>query len=206
MLNPTEYKYKNQILLTDMNTNELRRAVGTFSTREDAEYALRELNDAGFNMDRVSVVVKNPSKKGDIGGAEVKSTSEQIKGGTAAGATTGAATGGVLGLIGGLSVIALPGVGAVAELGIVLANTLLGSGIGAAGGGLVGALIGWGIPEDRAKYYDELLSQGQYVVLMEGTQSEINGAEAILKNRRIQNWGVYGTLGNIYPGTGTGIV
>ena len=115
-------------------------------------------------------------------------------------------------MIGGLGVIALPGVGAVAELGIVLANTLLGSGIGAAGGGLVGALIGWGVPEDRAKFYDEMLAQGKYVVLMEGTQAEISGAEAILKNRRIQDWGVYGTMGTTaYPGTtytgpGTGIV
>lgn len=88
-----------------------------------------------------------------------------------------------------------------------MANTLLGGGIGAAGGGLVGALIGWGIPEDRAKYYDELVSQGRYIVLMEGTQAEINGAEAILKNRRIQDWGVYGTgIPATYPNTGMGIV
>ena len=145
-------------------------------------------------MDRVSVVANNPEREDSIGGKEV-TTSEQVKGGTAAGATTGAATGGLLGLIGGLGVIALPGVGAVAELGIVLANTLLGGGIGAAGGGLVGALIGWGVPEDRAKFYDEMLAQGKYVVLMEGTQAEISGAEAILKNRRIQDWGVYGTMG-----------
>lgn len=196
---------------TNTSTNELRHAVGTFSTREDAEYALRELRDAGFNMDKVSVVANNPEREDSIGGTEV-TTSEQVKGGTAAGATTGAATGGLLGLIGGLGVIALPGVGAVAELGVVLANTLLGGGIGAAGGGLVGALIGWGVPEDRAKFYDEMLAQGKYVVLMEGTQAEISGAEAILKNRRIQDWGVYGTMGTTaYPGTtytgpGTGIV
>lgn len=191
-----------------MTINELRHAVGTFATREDAEYALRELQDAGFNMDKVSVIAKNPKQQGNIGGAEVKSASEQAEGGAAAGATAGAATGGLMGLIGGLGVIALPGVGAVAELGVVLANTLLGSGIGAAGGGLVGALIGWGIPEDRARYYDEMLSQGKYVVLMEGTQAELNGAEAILKNRRIQDWGVYGTMGasTTYPSTGMGIV
>lgn len=192
---------------TNTSTNELTHAVGTFSTREDAEYALRELRDAGFKMDRVSVVANNPEREDSIGGKEV-STSEQVKGGTAAGATTGAATGGLLGLIGGLGVIALPGVGIAAELGIVLANTLLGSGIGAAGGGLVGALIGWGVPEDRAQYYNEMLAQGKYVVLIEGTQAEISGAEAILKNRRIQDWGVYGTMGTTtYPGTthtGTG--
>lgn len=189
-----------------MSTNDLRHAIGTFTTREDAEYALRELRDAGFNMDRVSVIAQNPESTENLGGAEVKSSGEQAKGGAAVGATTGAATGGLFGLIGGLGALAIPGVGAAAELGIVLANALLGGGIGAAGGGLVGALIGWGIPEDRAKYYDQLLSEGRYIVLMEGTQAEISGAEAILKNRRIQDWGIYGTMGNTYPPTSMGII
>ena len=91
-----------------MATNELRHAVGTFATREDAEYALRELRDAGFNMDKVSVIAKNPEKDDNISGAEVKSSSEQAKGGAAAGATAGAATGGLMGLIGGLGVISNP--------------------------------------------------------------------------------------------------
>ena len=188
-----------------MNTNDLKRAVGTFMTRQDAEYALQELQEAGFDMNRVSVIVNNPQSKDKIGGAEVKPASEQAKGGAGAGAKAGAATGGLFGLIGGLSVIALPGVGAVAELGIVLANTLLGSGIGAAGGGLVGALIGWGIPEDRARYYDEMLSRGRYIVLMEGSQAEISGAEAILQNRRIEDWAIY-SAGRpaTYPNTGIG--
>ena len=188
-----------------INSNELRRAVGTFATREDAEFALQELQNAGFNMDRVSVIAKNPESNANMSGAEVKSPEEQAKGGAGAGATAGAATGGLMGLIGGLGVIALPGVGAVAELGIVLANTLLGSGIGAAGGGLVGALIGWGIPEDRARYYNDMLSEGKYIVLMEGTQAEISGAEAILKNRRIQDWAIYNTMGTVYPHS-TGII
>ena len=56
---------------TNISTNELRHAVGTFSTREDAEYALRELRDARFNMDKVSVVANNPKREDSIGGKEV---------------------------------------------------------------------------------------------------------------------------------------
>jgi len=33
-----------------------KRAVGVFSNRRDAEYTLNELRNAGFNMDKVSVV------------------------------------------------------------------------------------------------------------------------------------------------------
>lgn len=183
-----------------MAIGELRHAVGVFPTRQDAQLALSELRDAGFNMDKVSVINRDAGRQDQIGGADVvKTPEEQAAGGAGAGATAGAATGGVLGLIGGLGVLAIPGIGPVAEVGIVLANTLLGSGIGAAGGGLVGALIGWGIPEERAQYYDERISAGEYVVLVEGTEAEIRSAEAVLNGRGIRDWGVYGA-----PGTAAG--
>jgi hypothetical protein len=63
--------------------------------------------------------------------------------------------------------------------------------LGAAGGSLVGALIGWGIPEEEAKYYQELLSKGSYLVLVEGTEAEISGAKAILLNYKLNDWNVY---------------
>ncbi len=127
---------------------------------------------------------------------EVKSSSERAKDGAETGAVMGATTGGMLGLIGSLSVLAIPGIGIATEVAVLLGNALLGSGIGAAGGSLVGALIGWGIPEEEAIYYDELLSQGNYVVLVEGTEAEINGAEAILLNRQIRNWNIYNAPGH----------
>ena len=121
----------------------------------------------------------------------VKYSSTRAKDGAETGAIMGATTGGMLGLIGSLSVLAIPGGGLATEVAILLGNALLGSGFGAAGGSLVGALIGWGIPEEQAKYYDELLSQGDYVVLVEGTEAEIKWAEAILLNRKICNWNTY---------------
>lgn len=168
-----------------------KRAVGTFPTREDAELALLELRDAGFNMDRVSAIAKNPDDNENLASVEVKSSSQRAKDGAETGAVMGATTGGVLGLIGSLSILAIPGIGAATEVAVLLGNALLGSGIGAAGGSLVGALIGWGIPEAEAQYYSELLSQGSYVILVEGTEAEINGAEAILVNRQIRDWNTY---------------
>ena len=168
-----------------------KRAVGTFATRQDAEAALIELRDAGFNMDRISAIAQNPDKKEKLADVEVKATSQRVKGSAETGAFMGATTGGILGLIGSLGILAIPGVGVATEVAVLLGNALLGSGIGAAGGSLVGALIGWGIPEEQAVYYDQLLSQGIYLVLVEGTEAEINGAEAILLNRQISNWYIY---------------
>ena len=178
-----------------MTNNKLKRAVGTFPTRKDAEVALIDLRDAGFNMDRISAIAQNPSDE-DIADIEVKSGAERAKESAETGAVMGATTGGILGLIGSLSVLAIPGIGIATEAAVLLGNTLLGSGIGAAGGSLAGALIGWGIPKEQAEYYQELLSQGSYVVLVEGTEAEINGAKAILINSQIGNWNVYNAPGH----------
>jgi uncharacterized membrane protein len=175
-----------------MTVGKTQHAVGIFSNRQDAEHALNELRDAGFNMDRVSVIVENANHNDQIGGADVSdSKAEQIEGGTKAGATAGATTGGIIGLVGSLGVLAIPGVGPVAEVGLLLANTLLGSAIGAATGALAGALIGWGVPEDRAKHYEQRVSAGDYLVVVQGTAEEILSAEAILDNRGVRDWGIY---------------
>ena len=178
-----------------MTNNNLKRAVGTFPTRKDAELALTELRDAGFNMDQISAIAEEPQSD-NMADAQVHSSEERAKEGAETGAVMGAATGGIFGLIGSLSVLAIPGIGVATEAAVLLGNALLGSGIGAAGGSLVGALIGWGIPEKEAEYYNELLSQGNYVVLVEGTEAEISGAEAILLNRQIRNWNIYNAPGS----------
>ncbi|MBD2001237.1 hypothetical protein H6G00_32370 [Leptolyngbya sp. FACHB-541] len=180
-----------------MTIGQYGRAIGVFSSRQDAEMALQELRDAGFNMDRVSIIARNAKGKDQISDADMNPKEEQVKGGAGAGAVAGSATGGLLGLIGGLGVLAIPGVGPAAEVGIVLANTLLGSGIGAAGGGLAGALIGWGVPEERAQYYGDRLEQGDYVLVLEGSSDDVRTAEAILNNRGIRDWDFYGIPGAV---------
>lgn len=188
-----------------MTIGQYGRAIGVFSNRQDAEMALQELRDAGFNMDRVSIIARDAKGKDQVSDADMNPKEEQVKGGAGAGAVAGSATGGLLGLIGGLGVLAIPGVGPAAEVGIVLANTLLGSGIGAAGGGLVGALIGWGVPEDRAQYYGDRLNQGDYVLILEGSSDDVRSAEAILNNRGIRDWDFYGIPGAVgNPAAGVG--
>jgi hypothetical protein len=114
--------------------------------------------------------------------------------GAATGAVTGGALGGLTGLLVGLGALAIPGIGPIMLAGATattLATTLAGGAIGAAAGGLVGALIGLGIPEEEARFYNERLSQGDYLVIIDGTDDEIGRAGAILSNRGIQNWGIY---------------
>ncbi|NJL44876.1 MAG: hypothetical protein HC922_02235 [Leptolyngbyaceae cyanobacterium SM2_3_12] len=177
----------------------MQRAVGLFSSRQAAEAALSRLNDSGFDMNHISIVAKSGEGLQDISGnnngpVETESNSDQAQDGAGAGATAGAVTGGAIGLIGSLGVLAIPGVGIAAELGFLLANTLLGSGIGAVSGGLIGALVGWGVPEDQAKYYnDRVYNDDNYLVLVEGTQQEISAAKSILEQNGISDWSIYGS-------------
>lgn len=172
-----------------MSTHEIKHAIGTFPNRQSAEMALNRLREANFDLDKISIVAKHDDKH--IENIKDNRENHQVQKGAKVGATAGGVTGGIIGLVSGLGVLAIPGVGPVAELGVVLANTLLGGGIGAAGGGLVGALIGWGIPEEKAKFYDDRLSQGDYVVMMEGTGEEVHSAEVILNRHGIRNWSIY---------------
>ncbi|WP_036484715.1 hypothetical protein [Myxosarcina sp. GI1] len=181
-----------------MTAKEIKRAVGTFPTRTEAREALLELQNAGFNMDNVSAIAQISENDPVSENVEIESVKDRTKGGAGVGATMGAATGGILGLVGSLSVLAIPGVGPAVEVGVLLGNALLGSGVGAAGGSIIGALIGWGIPEAEAEQYQDLLIRGSYIVLVEGTEAEVNGAEAILKNRRIRNWAVYSST-EVFP-------
>lgn len=177
-----------------MVLSENKRAVGAFSKYGDAEAALRELSNSGFPMSKVSIVARDAEKRDDLAGIGGDRQGDDVAGGATTGAVAGAATGGLIGLIGSLSALTIPGVGPVlagGALAALLADTLVGGAIGAAAGGLAGALIGLGIPEDRARGYNDRVSRGEYLVLVEGSEDEIRRAEAILSKAGIQDWGIF---------------
>lgn len=171
-----------------------RRAVGVFSTYAEAERALSELRDSGFPMDRVSVITKDREGKENLANEHLTKQGNKADEGAAAGAATGGALGTIAGLLVGLGAIAVPGVGPVLLAGATattLATTLSGAAIGAAAGGLIGALIGLGVPEERARVYNDRVSQGHYLVMVEGSDEEIRMAESALHRQGIQEWGIY---------------
>lgn len=177
-----------------MALGQQKRAVGAFVNYRDAELALRELQSAGFSMNKVSLIGPNTNQDDVANLGAKKGKDDQVGGGASAGAAAGAVTGGLIGLIGSLSALTIPGIGPIVAGGTIatiLADTLVGGAIGAAAGGLAGALVGLGVPEDRAKGYNERISRGEYLVFVEGTTEEINRAEKILSLRGIQDWGVY---------------
>jgi hypothetical protein len=176
-----------------------RRAVGLFSSRREAESALNTLKSSGFPMDKVSVIARDGDRQDDIAGVE---TSDRVGNkadeGAVAGSVAGGAVGGLTGLLVGLGTLAIPGIGPVMLAGAgatALATTISGGAIGAAAGGLLGALVGLGIPEERARVYNERVSQGDYLVMVDGSEAEVQRAESILSQQGIQEWGIYSPSG-----------
>ncbi|MBD2344108.1 general stress protein [Anabaena subtropica] len=175
-------------------TQKTRRAIGVFPHRRDAEAALTELRDAGFSMNQVSLIAKDSSGNSTTGAGANLGKGNKADEGAKTGAATGGALGGLGGLLVGLGALAIPGVGPVIAGGAAataIATTLAGGAIGAAAGGIVGGLVGLGIPEERARVYSDRFQRGEYLIIVDGREAEIQHAEAILKRRGIQEYSVF---------------
>jgi len=139
-----------------------KTTVGVFETRAAAEKAVSELRAAGYRDDQIGLVAKNAEGKAvRTDGAGDTNAGE----GLAIGAAAGAATGGLVGL--GVLAGVIPVIGPVLAVG-TLGTILLNAAGGAAIAGLTGALIGWGIPEEDAKYYESEVQAGRYLVTVTG--------------------------------------
>lgn len=185
-------------------------ATGTFPTYQKTEVALSELKGSGFSMDKVSVVGRDANGRNDSTGVHTTNRLEdasnnqhtddnQSEETAAKGAVAGSTLGGLTGLLVGLGVLAIPGIGPVMLAGAAataIATTISGGMIGAAAGTLMGGLVGLGIPEDRAKSYSDKVSDGDYLVMIQGSQADIAQAESILSNHGIEGWYVYDSPSN----------
>ncbi|MBD2006132.1 MULTISPECIES: DUF1269 domain-containing protein [Cyanophyceae] len=165
-----------------------KRAFGVFLDIQNAEGAIEEMKAAGFPMNQVSTISKEPQ--------QVSPPPEnKAQEGTNIGAIAGGAVGGTVGLAIGLGTLAaIPGVGAIALIGAAataLATTLTSGVIGATAGSLLGGLIGYGIPEEQAAIYEHRIHSGEYFVMVEGTEAEVRQAEAILSRWNVQELRIY---------------
>jgi hypothetical protein len=143
-------------------------AVGVFTTREAADRAIAELKRSGYRDDQIGLVGKDSSGKTvktDGSGAKDTNAGEGAAIGAAAGAAAGTAVG--VGVLAGV----IPVVGPVLALG-TLGTILLNAAGGAAIAGLAGALVGWGIPDEDAKYYEGEVKAGRYLVTVECGQGD----------------------------------
>jgi uncharacterized membrane protein len=134
--------------------------VGLYDDAEQAHAAVRELVEkSGLPKENISIVANDAAGKyAALGGPE--KTRDLTTEGAAGGAVIGALTG----IVVGISSLALPGIGAALVAGPLLG--LIGAGIGATAGSLLGSLVHLGIPEKDAHLYAEGVRRGGTLVIV----------------------------------------
>jgi len=147
-------------------TAKCTTTAGVFATRAAAEKAIAELKRAGYRDDQIGLIGKDASGKTvKTGAADETHASE----GAAIGAAAGAGVAGLTSL--GISFGVIPVIGPVLAMG-PLAAALISAVGGAAAAGVTGALIGWGIPEEDARYYEGEVKAGRYLVTVDCGQGQ----------------------------------
>jgi uncharacterized protein (TIGR02271 family) len=128
-------------------------ALGVFHDRASVERAIDELLREGFSRDQIGVVARSEE---DSDGGE-----SQAGEGAAIGGAAGAGVAGLVSL--GMSFGVIPVVGPILAVGPWIAALLSAAG-GAAVAGLAGALIGWGVPQEEAAFYESEVRAGGFLV------------------------------------------
>ena len=131
----------------------------TTKTVEQAEMIVGDLKAAGFLSDDISALL--PDKRGTKDFAHEHNT--KAPEGATAGGVAGLGVGAAVGWLAGVGALAIPGVGPFIAAGPIMA-ALSGAALGSATGGIIGALVGMGIPEFEAKRYDAKIREGNILI------------------------------------------
>jgi uncharacterized membrane protein len=175
---------------------ERGNALGMFPDLQLTESALSQLKETGFPMNKVSVVPPQLDSDKPISrnvtepivASEQEATSsttvDRIQQGAIGAGAMGSVVGGV---VAGLTTLAFPAFSGA----VVLVGMTAGAFYGALSGGLLNGGIGVDDTKQQTKHYSDLLAQGYYMVVIKGTESEIDRAESVFKAANIQEWMIF---------------
>ena len=149
---------------------------GIYHTREAAEEAVNALRRVGFRNTDISALF--PDNAGSKDFAHEKNT--KAPEGATTGGASGAIVGGVLGWLVGIGFIVIPGIGPFIAAGPVISALAAAGALGTVGG-MVGALVGMGIPEYEAKRYEGRVKKGGILLSVHCDSNDWakRGAEAL---------------------------
>jgi len=154
-----------------------KSTVAVYETLEQAEHAVRRLNDGHYPIEQISIVAQNLETEKEVHGF--------ITAGDVAkqGAGTGAWFGGIFGLLMGGAVLFVPGVGLLVvagSLAAVMLGAAEGAAVGATAGALLSALAGWSVSREHIIKYEDHIKSGKYLVVAHGNDEEVERARGIL--------------------------
>lgn len=143
-------------------SKDMRITTELFKDQESAEKAYQAALDEGYMPQDINVMMSEDSRKKYYGSVLVKEGNKASEG-LAVGGAAGGAIGGIVAAIAAIGTsLVIPGLGLIVA-GPIAAG-LAGAGMGSIAGGLVGTMVGWGIPEDKAKAFEMGIKSGGIVL------------------------------------------
>ena len=161
-----------------MTTENADIAVATYKLHTEAEFAVKTLQLAGFDMKKISIRGRDYRLEEHVVGFLNAGERARIFG------KFGAFWGGLLGILFGSALLFIPVVGHVVVLGPLAAMIFSGiEGAVVVGGAsaLVGALTALGIPKNSVLQYETALKADQFMLVVHGDAQDIARAKDILK-------------------------
>jgi uncharacterized membrane protein len=157
---------------------ESNAVVGIFNSHTEAEKSIKELQKAGFDMKKLSIVGKDYHTEEHVVGYYNAGDRMKVWG------KLGAFWGGFWGLLFGSALFVIPGIGPLIVFG-PLVGWIVGALEGAVvvGGlsALAAALFSIGIPKDSSIQYETALKSDKFIVIAHGTADEAAKAKSILE-------------------------
>lgn len=163
--------------------------VAIYETHEQAEEAVKELQQAGIDMKCLSIAGKDTH------------TDEHVVGYYNAGdrmkywGKVGAFWGGFWGLLFGSAAFAIPGIGPILVAGPLVGWIVAGlegavvvGSVSAVGAGLVSI----GIPKDSVLKYDVALKTDKYLLVVHGTPGSVDKAKEVIASTQHSYYAVHG--------------
>jgi hypothetical protein len=154
--------------------------IAVFADHEQAEAAIRSLQNAGIDMKKLSIVGKDFHTEEHALGFYNLGDRMKFWG------KLGAFWGTIGAMLFGSALLFIPVVGHVIVLGPLVSTfveALEGAALGGSAGLFGGALFSIGIPKDSVVRYEREVKAGHFLVLAQGSAAEVETARALLAKR-----------------------
>ena len=151
--------------------------VAVFNTHASAESAIRRLSEAGFPIERLSIIGKGYETEEQVVGFFNLGDRVKLWG------KNGALWGGMWGLLTAGVFMTVPLVGPVVVLGhlaTMVFGALQGAALVGGLGAVAGALASIGVPNDSVLRYEQDLRAENFLVVVHGSEAEAQRAQGLL--------------------------
>ena len=153
-----------------------KAVIGVFRSEDRAKEAINELRSEGFDEREISMIVRDDEGgEGGEGGDKGEGFSMERQD-LSEGVISGGALGGVAGILAGAGALLIPGVGPIVAAGPLAAFLT-----GVVGGGIVGGLVDYGIPEERGRHFESRVRQGDILVTLKVEEEKADEVTNLLE-------------------------